>query len=219
MEPNDDAPTDDQTPTPPQNEDPTAPGADILNPVAQTGSDTERLFKGIQQQVAITLIDLNTKLRQGETLSAQQENCLGAFDPAFGEQLLSINCEQPLITSPSIIRVESAAYYDTAECQSGLTINNSENCTLQSARLSIPTEWVTPPAGQGTLPQPIAGMEIYYAIEGTVLRIESSAAALTGIFSCELDLTTVTFLNSFGQSCADIIATTADRFDALLTES
>ena len=216
--PDSDAPADDPAVTPPQIEDPSSLDDGILNPVAAAGSDSERLLNGIQRQVASTLIDLNTKLRQGETLSQQEDNCLGAFDPAFGEQLLAIDCEQSLVTSPSIIRVERASYYNTAACQTGISANNADDCILQSAILSIPTEWVTPDAGDGAtpLPQPIAGMEIFYAIDNTTLRIESSSAALTGIFRCDLELTTLSATSSTGQSCSNIIATTADRFDSLI---
>ncbi len=216
--PDNDAPADDPAETPPQDEDSSPQEDGILNPSPASGSDSERLLNGIQRQVSSTLIDLNTKLRQGETLSQQEENCLGAFDPAFGEQLLAINCEQSLVTSPSIIRVERASYYNTAACQAGLSANNAEDCILQSAILSIPTEWVTPDTGDGTspLPQPIAGMEIFYAIDNTTLRIESSSAALTGIFRCDLELTTLSAASSVGQSCSNIISTTADRFDALI---
>lgn len=216
--PDSDAPADDPAVTPPQNEDPSSLDDGLLNPVAVSGSDSERLLNGIKRQVASTLIELNTKLSQGETLSQQEENCLGAFDPAFGEQLLTINCEQSLVTSPSIIRVENASYYNTAACQAGLAAGNADDCIIQSAKLSIPTEWITPDAGDGAtpLPQPIAGMEIFYAIDNTTLRIESSSAALTGVFSCDLELTTLSVQSSFGQSCNNIIAATADRFDSLI---
>ncbi|MFK8076386.1 MAG: hypothetical protein AB8B84_07350 [Granulosicoccus sp.] len=216
--PEGDAPADDPTETPPQDEDPNPQEDGVLNPEPASGSDSERLLKGIQRQVASTLIELNTKLRQGETLSQQEENCLGAFDPAVGEQLLAINCEQSLVTSPSIIRVERASYYNTAACQTGLSTNNSDDCILQSAILSIPTQWITPDAGIGAsaLPQPIAGMEIFYTIDNTMLRIESSSAALTGLFQCDLELTTLSVISSVGQSCSNIISTTADRLDALI---
>ncbi len=197
-----------------QSEDPTT-NPDILIPTVEAGSDTDRLLKGIDRQISSTLIDLNTRLRQGETLSDQQETCLGAFDPAVGEQLLAINCEQPLATGDSIIRVDSAAYYNTDTCQTGLAANDTTNCILQSARITVPTEWVI--GEESPLPQPIAGMEIYYAIDSTNLRIENSDEALTGLFRCDLDLASAQSTASLtGQSCATIITTAADRFDALI---
>ena len=207
-------------------EDPLTQGSAPLVPVAQAGSDTDRLFKGINRQVASTLLDLNARMRDGISLTDQQENCLGSFDPALGEQLLTINCEQPLTSADVSIYVEQASYYDTADCHAALFDGNTNDCILQSARLSIPTQWVVierAPDDPGTVPnrpQPIAGVEIFYALNGsTNLRIENNEEAFTGTFQCDIDLVSgEANAPTTSQSCPTSITLAADRFDTLLPE-
>ena len=207
-------------------DDPQTPTTTMLMPVAEAGSDTDQLLKGINRQVAATLLNLNARLRDGVGLSDQQNNCLGSFDPAVGQQLLMINCELPLATAEVPIFVEQAAYYDTPECHASLFNGNVSDCVLQAARLSIPTQWITPerpvdtPATVPNRPQPIAGVEIYYALnDSTHLRLESNQSALTGFFQCDIDLiSTNGSAPALSQPCATTIALAAERFNTLLPE-
>jgi hypothetical protein len=54
-----------------ENEDPVTPDPGMLIPSAEAGSDTDRLLKGINRQVAFTILDLNARLSEGSDLSDQ----------------------------------------------------------------------------------------------------------------------------------------------------
>lgn len=226
---NPETPVDSEIPAGPEipgvgSDDPLTPTT--LVPVAEAGSDTDRLIKGINRQVAATILDLNARLRDGNSLTEQQNNCLGSYDPALGEQLLMINCELALATSDIPIFVEEAGYYDTPECHTALFNGDTSNCVLQSARMSIRTQWITlelpadTPVSVPNRPQPIAGVEIYYALNNsTNLRIESNESALTGFFQCDIDLVNGSATATVAsQPCAATIALAAERFDTLLPE-
>lgn len=209
-----------------ENEDPLTPELTILIPMAEAGSDTDRLLKGINRQVAFTILDLNARLSEGSELSEQQNECLGSYDPALGQQLLAINCAQSLATGDVPIFVEQASYYDTPECNAAVFNGDVSNCFLQSARISIGPEFRTSePSTDTTVNGPngaqliAAGVEIFYAINSTNLRIENAENPLTGAFQCDIDLSNNgTNASPTGQSCTSTINLAANRFDALLPE-
>jgi len=65
-------------------------------------------------------------------------------------------------------------------------------------------------------PQPVAGAEIFYAIEGTQLTVENNPSPLTGVFRCDFDLETgLPVSTSAFTNCDEIISSIANRFDAL----
>ncbi len=210
---------------PPPNDSPAEPPLGMLIPAVTEGGDLDRLLRGLTRQVSRTVLDLNGRLAEGTELTPQQDVCLGAYDPALGEQLLGVSCEQPLATGDVAMYVERASFYDTSACHAAIAEGSSTPCVLQQARINIPTQWIIPelpadsPPGTPQRPQPIAGMEIYYAIDDTFLRIENTESALTGFFRCDLDLADQQATTQIpGQSCADIIRNTADRIDALIPE-
>lgn len=191
----------------------------MLIPEIEAGGDLDRLMRGLGRQTARLLLDLNTRLSEGVELTEKQETCIGSYDPAVGEQLLSFDCESNYTLadggSPPVYS-STAAYYDREDCHASLSSGNTDNCVLQRSSVSIPVEWYTP-EGQ-TMPVPIAGIEIQYAVNSTILRIENAAAALGGYFLCELDLTDGNSTAAPGQSCQDIIEKAADRLDTVLPE-
>lgn len=209
-----------------ENEDPVTPDPGMLIPSAEAGSDTDRLLKGINRQVAFTILDLNARLSEGSDLSDQQNECLGSYDPAAGQQLLAINCAQSLATGNVPIFVEQASYYDTPDCHAAIFNGDVSNCFLQSARISIGPEFrssETPTDGTVNGPNGAqliaAGVEIFYAINSTNLRVENAAMPLTGTFQCDINLlNNGTTASTTGQSCTSTINLAANRFDALLPE-
>jgi hypothetical protein len=215
------------TPEPPNDMlgDPGTPNS-MLNPTPEAGSDSERLLRGINRQVARTILDLNKRLGDGIPLTDQQESCLGSYDPAAGQQLLMIDCADPLATGDVPIFVEQASYYDTPECNAAIFNGEISDCFLKTARLSIPLRWITPERPAGTpdsapnRPQPLAGIEVFYAINNsTNLRIASNEAdeVLTGRFLCDINLLN-NQTTSTNQTCAGTINLAANNFDDLLPE-
>ncbi|NND89666.1 MAG: hypothetical protein HKN42_02285 [Granulosicoccus sp.] len=187
----------------------------MLIPLVAQGSDLERLTRGIKRQAALTLLDLNQRLTGGVTLTDQQETCVGSYDPALGEKLLAIDCLQPLATGNTPIYTSKVAFYDSENCHISISLGNTVNCQLAYAALSLPTEWTKPANGP---PAPVyPGSEIRYAIDDTMLHIENAPSALTGLFKCDIDLTSGTAQTPLtGQSCPAIITSVADRIDTLL---
>ncbi len=196
---------------------PSTDDPDMLIPVVEAGSDLERLLNKLHQHVGNTMIDLNQRLSSGAELSAQQEICLGAYDPAFGEQLTAITCETELSsTTSSFLTLDEAAFYDTDDCHASLSAGNSDNCQLQSASIRLKPEWVIPEGERRPVPI-YTGALVRYAIKDEMLHMDSDSDALSGYFSCTVDLATGTTDSSeTGTSCGGIIAQTADRLDTLL---
>ncbi len=211
-------PAEPSTPQPPiESNDPP-----LLIPMVDENSNLARLIDGIGWQIELTLVDLNQRLSSGVTLSEQQNICLGDFNPALGEALTMIDCEQALVTGNSPNRVESASFFDTSLCRSSLSNGNAIDCVIRQARISVPTTFVIPDTPDNTdvfvpeRPQPVAGAEIFYAIEGTRLRIENNPSMLTGIFRCDYDLETgAASGDAGGANCDNIVSNIADRFEDL----
>ena len=224
-EPN--APTEPEAPSepssPPEPTTPLEPGdPTVLVPPVDANSALGRLLDGIHRQVEATLVDLNQRLSSGILLTDQQNQCLGSFDPGIGESLTMINCEQPLATDDIAIFVEQASFFNTSACREDLFNGNGNNCAVMQARITVPTTFeVTDNNDGGDIfvpqrPQPVAGAEIFYAIDGTQLRVENNPSPLTGIFRCDFDLETgLPDGSSPTANCDEIISGIADRFDTL----
>ena len=187
---------------------------DMLIPVVEAGSDLESLLKDLHLHVGSALIDLNQRLSSGVELTDQQEICLGAYDPAVGEQLTAIDCGTPLAIGDLPLSLNQAAFYDTDSCHASLSADNSTNCQLQNAWLIIRPVWAVPPGE--SRPVPSMGAILKYAIKDEKLHIDNDDDALNGYFSCTVDLATgASNASETSASCAGIIATTADRLHAL----
>ena len=194
----------------------------MLEPPVDENSDLGRLLAGIHRQVAATLLDLNQRLSSGVLLTEQQNQCLGSYDPGVGESLTSISCEQALATDEITIYVERASFFDTVACQTDLFNGRADNCTVMQARITVPTTFEVPAntsGDDGSVPQrplAVAGAEIFYAIDGSQLRVENNPSMLTGVFRCDFDLETgLPAGGSTTTNCDNVIANIANRFDAL----
>ena len=233
VNPADDVPGEPATPvgpsepaTPSEPTTPTTPAEPndplVLEPPVDENSDLGRLLEGIHRQVEATLLDLNQRLNSGVLLTDQQNQCLGSYDPSVGESLTSISCEQPLATDEIAIYVERASFFNTAVCQADLFNGSGNNCTVMLARITVPTTFEIPANSSGDdgfvpqRPQAVAGAEIYYAIEDTLLRVENNPSMLTGVFRCDYDLETGLPVGSTTTAnCDNVIANTANRLDTL----
>lgn len=184
-----DAETQPEVQTEPEAQPDAPPEADApvtINPETQLG----QLQIRINALVGRSLLTLNQQLSQGELLSAQEELCLGSYDPAIGEPLLAINCERPLSVGNVPIFATTAAFENTGNCIASLQNNNVENCLVSVADLTVNTLWVIPPTdtGQPERPRPTPGASIQYNIEQGVLSLDNLPAALAGVFHCEYSL-------------------------------
>lgn len=206
------------------NDGTTTQNPSAIVPDPEAGSDTDRLLKGINRQVSITLLELNALLGSGSNLTQKQTACLGSFDPALGEPLLKINCAEPLNTGDVQIFLQQATYYDTPECRNAIFNARTGDCLLENARLSIPAQFAPQESGNdGPIGARLiaAGLEISYAVDGsTAVRIENAEPPLTGLFQCDINLlnnNTTAPANS--QPCTTTINMAANRFDTLLPET
>jgi len=188
----------------------------ILIPPADNDSSLAQLLDGIHQQVGITLVDLNQRLNSGIMLTEQQNQCVGSFDPAIGESLTMISCDQPLATNDIAIYVESASFYASSVCQAGLLNGTGTDCVVRQARITVPTTFTLPDnTSVPQRPQPITGAEIFYAIDGTLLRVENNPSMLTGVFRCDYNLETAQAVtNNTAANCDAIISGIAARLNA-----
>lgn len=189
----------------------------ILIPNVTQGSDLDRLIGGISNQASRTILDLAQRLSEGTDLTEQQNDCLGTYDPAMGEVLLSVSCKPALPTGDVALYVGEAAFYDTESCNASIFEGNTSDCQLQRASITIRTDFMPPVPPQRRPQLLFAGMEIYYAIDNTTLRLENTADMLTGAFRCDIELNNgQTSSAATNQSCDDIIKRAADRIETLL---
>jgi len=160
----------------------------IINPDSNLG----QLQTRIQSLASQSIQELNTAITQGELLSDQENDCVGAFDPALGEPLLTINCQQPLSVGGVPIFATSVLLNDTPECRGSLQNNNVENCSVVRTELMVNTLFIIPETapGQAERPIPIAGAQIDYDTQTQELSLVNLQAALQGTFNCVFDLNT-----------------------------
>ena len=177
------------------------------------------MLNGLNRQAALTLLDLNQRISQGVMLSGLENTCLGAFNETLGEPLLAIDCGTRNIAIDGVdILVGKAAFFDTPACRAAIFAGNSSDCVLEELSLTINSRFVTPAAGR---PSPVfPGSLIDYAIDGTDLVIRNLPDdALTGVFSCSIDLTSEPFIiGPADDLCNDTILLVADEIDFLNPE-
>ena len=196
---------------PPENED----TVDVLIPPVVPGSDLERVVQGLTRQAASTLLDLNERISQGETLTDQQEQCLGAFEEGFGEPLIAVNCDQPLATGDVELWVGEAAFFDTAACREALFNQNSEGCILARMTLTIGPSFI--PAANGPPALGFPGALLSYNIDEPVLFLQGAGPVLSeNAFSCVVDLKTATISSlAQPQDCDQSVNSIAEEIERL----
>jgi len=180
----------------------------VIDPDSSLG----QLQSRIKNLTGRTLIALNQSLSQGEMLSAQQEQCLGSYDPGIGEPLLSIDCDQPLATGEVPIFASIASLQDTPECRASLQNANADECALDQAQLSVSPIFVIPETGRPQLKQ--AGATLSYNIVQDRLTLENLDPPLTGAFFCEYDLSNGNAVGGDpGGNCYDQLNRICDLID------
>ena len=196
------------------------PGGDsivVLDPQATPGSNLDRLFSGLTRQASITLLDLNQRISNGEMLTDLEEQCLGSFEEEIGAPLLAIDCGEDnfLATGDVQLSAGKASFFDTPECSAAIFDGNSEGCVLQELTLSISTRFVAP--DDGGLPMPVfPGSLVDYAVDNTDLVIRNLPAAPTGLYSCNVDLETVSLEDDqIAINCNNIVEAVADELERL----
>jgi len=188
----------------------------VLIPPVAPGSDLERVVRGLTRQAANTLLDLNRRISQGETLSAQQEQCLGAFEEGFGEPLLAVNCDQPLATGDVELWVGEAAFFNTATCRQSLSSQLSDGCVLERLTLTIRTQFIPPANGNGPPRLAFPGALLAYGIDEPTLTLQNIDSALTGVFSCSVSLESAAITgNSALPDCNQRIESIANEIERL----
>ena len=146
-----------------------------------------------------TLQGLNQSIGQGELLTEQQEQCIGSYDPAFGEPLLAVDCDKPLATGDIPIYTTSASFNDTSECRASvldMSVAPADvNCTLEQAEFIVHTKWLeVVPEGQVGRPQPTIGATVTFNANENRLSIENLEQRLSGTFFCEYAVDSVNLI-------------------------
>lgn len=183
----------------------------IIDPASALGQMQSR----IDTLTRRALLAFNQLLSQGEMLTAQEEQCLGSFDPAFGEPLLSIDCEQPWATGDVEIFAGLASLVDTPECRASLQDAKAEECVVDQAEFIVRPMFIVPEVGT---PQPTIGAMLSYNTVQDRLKVENLTPALTGTFLCEYDLTNGQLVDgSQGGNCDSQLNNIADLIDDYLS--
>ena len=137
---------------------------------------------------------INSNLASGVTLTQAQNDCLGTFDPAVGEQLTQIDCA-PFDTSVSVFDTElqaiAVSLAPSSECEASLLTGQTDNCMLSSADLLLPIIWIpieNPSPGQIATVTPIDGGRFLYNLEQDGRLIFESVGNTFVPFRCVVDI-------------------------------
>jgi len=152
------------------------------------------LLEEVRLAAADPVNTINGNLTSGVALTQEQNECLGTFDPAVGEQLTQIDCG-PFDTSVSVFESDLQAIAVTldpsAECQASLLQGLTDNCILSDANLLLPIDWVAienPSPGQIATLTPIDGARFEYNLQEEGRLIFESVSDLFTRFRCEVDI-------------------------------
>jgi len=169
---------------------------DPANPAAAitTDSDAGRLIERINYLSQRTVLGLSQALSQGELLTDQQQNCLGSFEPANGNQLLSVKCDVPLATGDVPLYSALAVLADTPQCRDSLLSGAEDGCYALQADITVSTLWRVPESGR-PIPEP-GGYLRYNVADSGRLILENLPERFAGNFYCELDLSTGEWINT-----------------------
>lgn len=193
--------------------DNSSPVGDAARPGFAAGSSSARVYSSLTTVVGNTLLDLNRLLAGGMDLTPQQNDCLGSFDPAFGEFLLDVDCVRALATDGVAIYVKRGAFFPTDACKASIMDARIDNCIVQIAEVSIRDDFSEPTPPARPQPLPGTGVEIEYRIDDAdVMLIKSNDDALTGAYSCVIDTGTTGVLDA---DCESRVRAVADRMDLL----
>ena len=205
------------------------PGAaDAVAPALRDPSpdDARRVSLALERLGAHALVALARKLETGAPLSGAERVCLSAYDPALGEPLAALDCDEPLAIGDSPVALRAVRMRTDASCLATLGDTSRSaadvvaGCDRQSAELRLVTEWVPPPSTAAVddfegRPRPLTGASFRYTHDGgtPTLVATNLTTRLDGDFTCTADVASGTIAGP--ERCASDMADFADRLDAL----
>ena len=173
------------------------------------------MVNALTLQAGNTLVNLNQKIMQGEVLSALEEQCLGSFEEGFGEPLLAIDCGEDFYALEGIdIPMDTVSVFNTSECRNSLLEFTAEGCVLEQISTSLNPRFEIPVTGR---PFPVfSGANVDYGVNGTALNISNIQPAPTGIFNCDIELSSLEVSSpANGSNCETIVNTVVTRIEEL----
>ena len=163
-------------------------------PITAESSPVGLLLDEIRLAVGDPLLALNARLSGGEFLDTDENNCLGTFDPATGQQLTQLNCaanETSLSVYASDLQLISGQFSDSADCQSAISEGNVNACRLESASMLLPIVWIPAanpaPSQIGTV-FPLQGAGFEYNLSADGILVIQNMSALFQPFHCEINI-------------------------------
>jgi|GEM_PF-2259577 len=193
-------------------------GDAILVPAIPGDLNAARVLDGLQLILARTVLDLNDRLSSGIDLTAQQEGCLGTYEPGLGDPLFGVDCSSALVTEPVNVFVERGVFHDTDACRASLAERSADDCVIAFASVFTKTVFEQTFPERRPRPLPGSGVVIGYAVDGPVLEIASDEQALLGVFGCRIDLATGSTLPGGIGNCNAAFGDVAIRLDELLAD-
>lgn len=177
-----------------------------------------RLYAAVTRVVGATLLDLNAGLREGRDLTDQQQRCLGAFDPAFGEPLLAVDCERALATEPYALYVGLGAFAPTEACRASLASETTDDCVLVAADVLARTDFVPQPPPALPRPDPGSGVVMRFSIDDGVFEVRRDPDAPLPGFRCGYDIVSAAALTTNLGDCDATLRDVAAHVDSLIVD-
>ncbi len=129
------------------------------------------LFQEITLTALQPVLNLQRKLNSGESLTVDENACLGSWEPSLGTAVTAIDCENPLTVNSPILQVSSATFDDDSACQNAIRDGNGEGCKLIASSIEIRVQWI--PRSLNS-----AGEKTHAPITDTQLNVLSTDQAL-----------------------------------------
>ena len=194
----------------------------VEEPVNVETSPVGLLLDEIRLAVGDPLLTLSARLAGGELLDTDENNCLGSFDPAVGQQLTQIDCaadETSLTVYDSDLRLISGQFSDTAECQSAISEGNVNGCRLESASMLLPIVWIVaenPAPSQIGTPIPLQGAGFEYNLSADGILVIQDMTNLFRPFRCTINIDSGSLITTdatIGNCRSEVTRITGRLFD------
>jgi len=191
-------------------------------PVGVETSPVGLLLDEIRLAVGDPLLGLSERLAGGELLDTDENNCLGSFDPAIGQQLTQIDCaadETSLSVYDSDLQLISGQFRDTAECQISISEGNVNACRLESASMLLPIVWIpvaNPAPSQIGSITPLQGAGFEYNLSADGILVMENMSNIFLPFRCTINIDSgslITTDDTVGNCRSEVTRITGRLFD------
>ncbi len=167
--------------------------ADVANDLAES-SPIELFLEEIRLAAGDRVIAINQRFAGGEDIPAEENACLGSFEPGLGMQVTQLDCTEAdsgLLIYGSDLILQQVELSDTDSCQLSLSNSVLDNCLVQQASVILPVIWIpveNPALSQIATIRPLPDADIQFNSNNDgILTITNRSNLFPALF-CEVNI-------------------------------